>query len=862
MIQPASRPMPLRLLPRPRVRLLSLLLVLTLLVPLAGCARPTPGPSGGKTPTPAEDPAVAPEIRILADEPFETPPGDWSHLTDRNNLELVPMEPGTPLYPAPRGQQVLGVTSGRMELFRDLGPMEPDTVYTLTLSVASASPTNLGSLSVSLLDPATGKAHALGFSAQGASFKVDAVVWNRVTLVVDTSALSETERSGHLAFEIRGSLVYVDDLLVTARRRRAMTFHVSASEGSGDGTGSLANPFDSFRILNGTRLLPGDRVLVRRGDTFRERVYLTGKGEPERPIRIEPYGEGAMPLITLGENRRTDVALTYENASHVRIAGLHMENAKIGLYLRYYKDYGNRDVVVEDCLFRKMDDLYCAPQEYQNELGFSSGIWLSGFNPGGASDVLDGLVLRSNRFEYCTSGFNTNWFYFDPVGHPKDILRNVLVEGGHALASSVAGSLLIQWTDGVVIRHFRQFGRNPLAETEWFLWGSTGLMIGSSQNILVENSEFADVDRFADNKALMQELADNPERMRELAGSLPLYFGLHQAFSGDASGVDIDGNNENVTFRNNVVHDNDGMGLQLLTTLGANRNVVIEGCTFYNNGTNVKNKWEVRSFEWNGSEWVIEYDTSRYLFGGDAWEVKLDTAASGRLADVRLYRADESFGWVSRSGIQFSRSGIGELWYRDVRDLPSEFRPDRSGTVLSDAETDPVAGTGVVEIGPLFLNGFQQPILELDLSVSAGERARVYYITDLDRDYSPDRWFDVPLQGEAAGRVDTLADGFKGVLVGLRIRPSDEAGAEYTLRSVRFAEKPDPSATPGVSGTPATTTPSADGGSGARVPLGTTLLLLGLALAAGLLLALGLRRVSRGGRRPGAPTDPPSGAPG
>jgi hypothetical protein len=735
-------------------------------------------------------------IRVLFDEDFEDEI-DWAGWTGSGNLAAYALPEGSPLPAAPSGSKVLALESGVLDLSRDFETPAPDTVYTVSFRVATESIGSMDSLSCSLTDAASGKVYGMAYSIQGTSFRLNNVLWNHVTLVLDTSEKVPASDAGALRLTLKGTPVLIDDLVMTARKREAADFHVGSSTQDAKADGSLARPFPSFRILNATRLLPGDRVLVRRGDVFHESVHLTGKGTEERPIEILPYGEGAAPLFQLGADKRRDVVFTYENASHVRISGLHMKDAKIGLYLRYYRDYGNRDVKVEDCLFQGMDDLYCNPSEYQDEFSFSSGIFVSGNNPNGQSDVLDGLTLLDNRFENCTSGFNTNWFYFEAAGHPKDILRNLLVQGGHAKASSVGGSLLIQWTDGVVVRGFRQFGHTPLADTEWFVWGTTGLMIGSSRNILVEDSEFADVDRFADDKALLREMADNPDRMRQLAGDLPLYFGLHWAFSGDASGVDIDGNNENVVFRNNVVHDNDGPGLQLLGTLGSNRQVTVEGCTFYNNGTDVKNKWAVKGFSWNGSEWVIEYDRTRYMFSGDAWELKLDTSASGKVSDTALYRADNSFGWVVNSGILFQKTRVREGWYRDVL--------GRDGRTPTTADA---AG----EVKDLFVNGFETPTIELDLEAGGARIATIGYLTDTDREYTSDKTFDVALDGDGPYRFDIQEAGFRGVLVGLRLAPSTGEASRPVLRSVRFLERSDsqgglsPEPTPGRGGTVPLTT--------------------------------------------------------
>ena len=763
------------------VTIVILILVMTIII--SGCGNNNPNNNPGNNQNNntdngnnGDDLKADSLIDVILYEDFENNP-DLTLLTDSEDVALETILEDHYVYPAPRGENVFKTTGGTVYIKGDFGKVVENSIYTISFYVASASDSGFGNLSLYIQNKTTKKIYSAALSASDTSFKLNNILWNRVTLSINTNDMDVLPEDGEIVYEIKTNSVLIDDFMVTRRDASPMDMYVSNSESESKDLGTKENPFYSMNTVSATYLVPGDNVYIKSGDSFEDKIYLIGKGKEGNPITVTSYGEGERPQFAMGKNKLTDVIFTYENPSYVNISNLNLKEGKIGLYLRYFRDVGNKEVRVENCLFENFDDVYCEPNEFQNELGFSSGIWLSGVNPGGQSDVVDGLYIIDNYFEYCVSGFNTNWFYFDYKNHPKDVIKNVLIQGGHAKASSVAGSLLVQWADTVTVRDFRQFGRNPNADDTWFKWGTAGMMFGSSKNILIENCELSDVDRFADNEELKEELANNPDKMKELAGGFDPYFGLHMVFSGDACGIDIDGNNENVTFRNNVVHSNDGMGLEILTTISRNINVVIEDCTFYNNGTDVKNKWEVENYYWDGQDWIIEYDYDNYLFHGDAWEVKLDTSASGRLNNINMYRADNSFGWISTNRNLIREEEYGEYWYRDVKDLPTSKQFNLEGSVKSDTE---------IIFDNIFINTFRLPILEIEMSVIGSNEAKIYYITDLDRVYSDDKVYIAKKSENGKYTVDTMEDGFKGVLVGIKIIPSQNEGDEYSIGKVEF----------------------------------------------------------------------------
>jgi hypothetical protein len=81
----------------------------------------------------------------------------------------------------------------------------------------------------------------------------------------------------------------------------ATTYFVSATSGSNTSDGrSPATPWRTIAKINATTFLPGDSVLFRRGEVWKDTLLLffSESGTTEAPIYIGAYGEGPRPIIT------------------------------------------------------------------------------------------------------------------------------------------------------------------------------------------------------------------------------------------------------------------------------------------------------------------------------------------------------------------------------------------------------------------------------------------------------------------------------------------------------------------------------------------------------------------------------------
>ncbi len=79
----------------------------------------------------------------------------------------------------------------------------------------------------------------------------------------------------------------------------ATTYYVSSSTGRDANNGtSSATPWKTMGKVNAQPLLPGDVVLLKRGDVWNESLAPSGSGVSGNPIAFDAYGTGPAPNLT------------------------------------------------------------------------------------------------------------------------------------------------------------------------------------------------------------------------------------------------------------------------------------------------------------------------------------------------------------------------------------------------------------------------------------------------------------------------------------------------------------------------------------------------------------------------------------
>lgn len=654
---------------------------------------------------------------------------------------------------------------------QSIGPLKADTVYNLSFSVyfmqdqqfyadITTNPWTSGILRF-IHDPGAS-------TYQNMPSPLPLNTWIDLSGQVDTSNPAFSDQVGQEAYVHFWSTedynkILLDDVVLTETASTgpvATTYYVSNSAGSDSNDGlSEGGAWKSFANFIGKTLSPGDQILLKRGDTWTAaELNLTGKGTETSPITLSAYGSGPHPVIT-GQNLTDAACIVLENPSNFVVENMDCRDAKVGLYLRYTggnsdgsgPGFNNENVTVQNCVFQNMDEEWSDGEgeisvQPPYELSWGAGIWLGGSIPNATvegtgadvSTVVSTVTIRHCAFLECSTGFGNNWYF------PREYMsrvRNLYLEDSFVTGCE-NGNFAIFYVNGGHARRFHSLsGGNGFYAT-----GTTGGFIQSCQNFLIDDCEFA--------------------------------FNKRNVTGNDGSGFDFEGNNHNITFTNNVLHDNDGSGLLILHSQGENTNLTIEDNVFYNNARNPKDgnqNNEIRYYDNPDSTGSFQ-NNGVYIGAANSYGVP-DLYVNGDLeADFTVSGNRTSTAYSEVSGHptawEFNTAGDLEGWTGfNMWDSPTVTGGSLTGTASG---ADPFAQTG-----PTWFASMEYETLRLRMSQTAGELGQAFFLRETAAGFTGPNAavFSVIADGAMQEyRINLKATGtFKGVIEELRLDPTDAA---------------------------------------------------------------------------------------
>ncbi len=331
---------------------------------------------------------------------------------------------------------------------------------------------------------------------------------------------------------------------------QAKTYYVSQSSGNDTWTGQAENPgngtgpWKSLARASATRLLAGDRVLLKCGDTWDEELQPKGNGTPDNPIVIASYGKGPKPVIDRQDDKQDRTGIRLADQGGFKIAGLEFARCMTGIYAEYSDNCPTKKFIwIEDCYFH--DSLMYRHYEDYPKTKIGLGVCFFTYELENKL-VLSDITLRNCVFRRLASGvwtnspdnFNKNASNIYPFGNMT--FEDCLFEEGYQWQMGlrgVAGGLVRNCVSHDIGRGFRSFN------------GVAGAMFFRCKDWLFEDSEWGFVD-----------------------------IGLG---SGDGEAFDFEGNCDRMTMRNCLFHDCDGPGFLLCCYASdgnPNKGIRIENC--------------------------------------------------------------------------------------------------------------------------------------------------------------------------------------------------------------------------------------------------------------------------------------------
>ena len=393
----------------------------------------------------------------------------------------------------------------------------------------------------------------------------------------------------------------------------AADYFISSSMGLDGNSGmSETEPWKSFDNMNKITLSPGDRVLLKRGDTWNQRLTIRGAGTSEKWVIIGAYGNAELPKPCISlNNSRDDICLLAEDVSveapyakkleYIQIENLDVRNSRIGMYFRYYLTTMNKGIRIISCDFFNMNcDEVLHSMTDQNtisaELAMIKGglssinfdtykpmdgggfeyVWPAAIMFGGKSKPVTSssknaykvseIAISDCIFNECITGVLA-WFYNLHPGTGDSVFKSLTsnwlirnctitgtINGAFALDSADGGYTGTDSKWGIIsnVRVIR--GADGLG----FPLGTTGAIVQNSRNFLIDRCEFSKV---------------------------------RNNGSPDGCGLDFESNNDNITLSRSVFHSNEGQAILMMkNAFGPNREIKIIGNLFYNNLTNPAGK--------------------------------------------------------------------------------------------------------------------------------------------------------------------------------------------------------------------------------------------------------------------------------
>jgi len=361
-------------------------------------------------------------------------------------------------------------------------------------------------------------------------------------------------------------------------RSAPATFFVSQSSGNDAWSGQspkpdgTSGPWKTLARASAEGYVPGDRILLKCGDTWDEELHPKGSGTPTNPITIGSYGEGKKPVIDRQDDKRDLMGIHLSDQEGFKIAGLEFNRCMTGIYAEYSEGCPTKRFIwIEDCYFH--DSLLY--QHYEDYPRRKIGLGVCFFSHERKNRiVLADITLRNCVFRRLASGvwtnspdnFNKNASFVYNFGNMA--IEGCLFEEGYQWQMGirgVAGGAVRNCVTHDIGRGFRAFN------------GVAGAMFFRCKDWVFEDSEWGFID-----------------------------IGLG---SGDGEAFDFEGNCDRMTMRNCLFHDTDGPGFLLCCYASdgnPNRGIRMENCVL-----NGKAKRPIRlprceilnTTDWNEVRW-------------------------------------------------------------------------------------------------------------------------------------------------------------------------------------------------------------------------------------------------------------------
>lgn len=274
-------------------------------------------------------------------------------------------------------------------------------------------------------------------------------------------------------------------LFASCSDKSPATYYIDATNGNDANSGkSPTKAWKSVSRADGLVLQPGEKILLKRGETFLGQLNVNGQGTVEAPIEVGAYGEGNLPIITAPDSSLYTVKL--KNCENIYLKCIEIVNTgseempgRTGLLVDIC-DYGVAHNTIIDSLY-----IHDVNGSRVKQIGGGSAIYIA-YRSKETPSRYDGLVIKHCHIARCqrnamiweVSGSRENWFPSTGVRVCKNLIEEVPGDG-----------IVPIQTDGAVIEY--NIMRNcpeTLPDTE----AAAGFWPWSADNTVIQFNEVSD----------------------------------------------------------------------------------------------------------------------------------------------------------------------------------------------------------------------------------------------------------------------------------------------------------------------------------------------------------------------------------
>lgn len=352
---------------------------------------------------------------------------------------------------------------------------------------------------------------------------------------------------------------------------RGRTFYVAQAGKSGNSGMNKDKPLKSVADVNSLSLLPGDKILFKRGDVFSgTQLEITTSGEQDNPIYFGAYGNGKdNPIITGSFNG----VVKLSKVSNIVVEGL--------------------DVLVRDA------PILSSATNTQRKVGILAAY--ENLAPDGSESYKNIYICNNNV--YSSDAINTNdtgiiifGLYPDFGSCPSNQVNNVWVTGNTVRNFGRCGIVSSYWVSEGDASGNGNGGRRD-AFTNFHFDGNTVYNIGyigmylqcASDSTINRNLVYGTGKTTTDfagegDCGIMALSCENVDIMFN-----ETFDNCMGCYTWDAMGIDIDWNTVNINVQYNYCYDNDGAGIGTM----ANRDSFIRNNKIVDNRMKAKQHYDI-----------------------------------------------------------------------------------------------------------------------------------------------------------------------------------------------------------------------------------------------------------------------------